>query len=102
MVTEVNESNFSEVTASGAAVVDFYASWCMPCRVVGGTLEKISADNPDISIGKCNIEDNPTLAEAFGVRNIPFLVYFKDGEAVDGVAGLQTEQQILDKINELK
>lgn len=101
MVLEVNENNFSEITSDGVVVLDFFATWCGPCRLLGSTLDKIAAERSDVKFGKCNIEDNPSLAEQFGVRNIPFVVYFKDGEAVDGIAGLQTEKQLLEKIDSL-
>ena len=102
MITSVNKENLLETIADGIVIVDFYAEWCSPCRLLGSTLEKMSAEHDDFKIAKCDIEDNKELAEKFGVRNIPLLVYFKDGEVMGVAAGLQTEQQIMEKINELK
>lgn len=102
MVTSVNKENLLDTIADGIVVVGFYAEWCSPCRLLGNTLEKMSAEHHDFKIAKCDIEDNKELSEKFGVRNIPLLVYFKDGEAMGVAAGIQTEQQIMEKINELK
>ena len=102
MITKLTKKNFMETISKGIVIVDFYAEWCSPCRVLGKTLDKMSEELPDVTIAKCDIEENQELAEKFGVKNIPLVAYFKDGNAVSVAVGLQTEQQIMEKINELK
>ena len=86
----VTDQDF-EKTVLGAdkpVLVDFWAPWCMPCRMIAPTLEKIASErNGDITIAKMNIDENPLTAQQYGVMSIPTMVVFNNGEAVEGTVG---------------
>ena len=98
----VDSSNFdAEVNNSDVpVVVDFWAEWCGPCKVIGPSLEEISDEMAGkVKITKLNIDENPDLAAKFGVRSIPTLIIVKDGEVKDIQAGARPKSQLLDWIN---
>lgn len=76
-------------------LLDFYADWCGPCRMVGPIIEEIANERDDIIVGKINVDQNPDLAAAFGVSTIPTLVVMKNGEIVNRSAGARPKAQIL-------
>ena len=84
-----DSGNFQETVlqSSKPVVVDFWAPWCGPCKQIAPDLEAISDSEPGVTIAKVNIDENPDLAQAYGVRSIPMLVAFKGGEAVDMKVG---------------
>ncbi|MBO4697947.1 MAG: thioredoxin [Lachnospiraceae bacterium] len=80
-VISVNEQNYQEVVNGGKTVLlDFYADWCGPCRRVSPLVERLSEEHPELAVGKINVDDEPELAEQFGVMSIPMLVVLKDGK----------------------
>lgn len=92
----INKNNFSEVLNSEKTVLlDFYASWCGPCRMVSPVVDKIAAENPQLFVGKINVDDEPGLAESFGVTGIPALFVLKNGKVVNQSVGAVSERQIL-------
>lgn len=94
MIKHLKENNFEECVASGTILVDFYADWCGPCKMMGNILEGL-----DIEVLKVNTDEFPELAQNFGVMNIPTLVLFKDGSKVDKLVGLQSKEDILEFVN---
>lgn len=93
----INQRNFqTEVINSDKPVLlDFWASWCGPCRMVAPILEEIAAERPDIKVGKVNVDEQPELAGQFGVMSIPTLVVMKNGRAVRQSVGAQPKERIL-------
>lgn len=98
---EVTDATFeSEVINSDKPVlVDFWAPWCGPCRMVGPVLEEIATENGDVKIVKVNVDENQQYAGKLGVFNIPTMIIYKGGEPVDKLVGAMPKQQILDRIN---
>ena len=102
MALEVTQDNFSEVLESEIAVVDFWAGWCGPCRMVGPVIDQLAEDNPDVSVGKLNVDENPRAAAEYGIRSIPAVMFFKNGELVDRMLGAQSKGAYQAKIDSLK
>ncbi len=96
-VLQINKDNFSsEVLSSDKPVLlDFYADWCGPCRIVSPLVDEIANEHPNIKVGKINVDNNPELAEQFGVMSIPTLVVVKDGQVVNQAVGARPKEQIL-------
>ena len=76
-------------------LLDFWAPWCGPCRMVGPILEKIAAERPDVKVGKVNVDEQPELAGQFGITSIPTLMVLKNGEIVNQAMGARPKSQIL-------
>ena len=96
-VLKITNDNFqSEVMESEKVVLlDFYADWCGPCRIVGPTVEEIAAENPQIKVGKINVDENMDLAMRFKVASIPLLLVMKDGQVVNKALGAMPKADIL-------
>lgn len=95
-VLKVNKSNFEEVKANEKKVLlDFYADWCGPCRMVGPIVEQIAEEHPEYLVGKVNVDDEPELAAAFGVTSIPMLAVMEKGEVINQAVGARPKAQIL-------
>ena len=88
-VVELNPESFKELITGSAALVDFYATWCGPCRNMLRELEKFAAEHPEINVGKLNIEsdENRELAAAFDVSTIPSIFFFRNGQLVTHLTG---------------
>ncbi len=95
-VLHIGQNNFDQVKNSGKTVLlDFYADWCGPCRMVAPLVEQIAEEHPEYLICKINVDDEPALAQEFGVQSIPTLVVFKDGKVVTKSPGARPKAQIL-------
>ena len=96
-VIKISSKNFeSEVISSEKPVLlDFYADWCGPCRMVGPIVSEIADERVDIKVGKINVDEEPMLAEKFGVFSIPMLVVMKDGRIVNQMLGYRPKEAIL-------
>ena len=98
-VIAVNKENFDAVTANGTVLLDFYADWCGPCRLVSPLVDEIANERSDILVCKINVDDDPSLAEQFEVFSIPTLVIMKDGNVVEQSAGARPKASILAMID---
>lgn len=95
MIKQLTKENFEHEIKSGKTVlVDFWATWCGPCKMIAPELEKLAAKHEDLLIGKVNVDDEPELANACSISAIPTLMLFKDGKHVDTAVGFQNEQQL--------
>ena len=95
-VTRLTKENFSEETSVDVPViVDFYADWCGPCKMLSPTIDEIAEERSDIVVGKINVDEEPELAESFNVYSIPTLVVLSGGEEVNRMTGARPKAQIL-------
>ncbi len=95
-VLMVTKDNFNEVKESEKRVLlDFYATWCGPCRMLGPVIDQIAEENPDYLICKINVDEEPELAQAFGVSSIPSLFVMEKGEIIAQSLGAKPKDQIL-------
>ena len=95
-VLSINKNNFDSVKESSKTVLlDFYADWCGPCRMVSPVVDQIAEENPQFLVGKINVDNEPELAQEFGVLSIPTLVVLKDGKVARRETGARPKAQIL-------
>ncbi len=96
-VIHVDKNSFQEevVNSSKTVLLDFWASWCGPCRMVAPILDEIAQERSDIKVCKVNVDEQPELARQFGIMSIPTLMVFKDGKVVNQTVGARPKGQIL-------
>ena len=99
---ELTNATFDATVAEGVSVVDFWAPWCGPCRMIAPVIEELAEDfEGKANICKVNTDEEQEIAVKFGIRSIPTIMFFKNGELVDQVVGAQSKQAFTDKINAL-
>ena len=100
MAAIINKENFENLVLKSERTVllDFYADWCGPCRTLMPVIEQISQENPDIMVGKINIDSEPELAQKFGVMTIPSLFVIKNGAVVSSSVGVKPKRAILEMV----
>ena len=98
-IRNITEAEFDESVKSGKVVVDFWATWCGPCKMQGALIDqKLVPEHPEIEVLKVNVDEEPALAARFGVMSIPTLILYKDGQVVDQLVGLTKPDEILAKL----
>ncbi len=99
----IDQNNFEEIINSKpVALVDLWAAWCGPCRMLSPTVDDIAEEYEGrVAVAKCNVDDNDDLAANFGVRSIPTLLFFKDGQLAEKTVGLVSKQEIETILNNL-
>ena len=95
MSLKLDANNFEQTVSQGVALVDFYADWCGPCRMLAPVIEEIAEERTDITVGKLNISDHPEIAANFGVVSIPTLILFRDGVEQKRIVGARPKKAIL-------
>ncbi|GHU63081.1 thioredoxin [Bacteroidia bacterium] len=100
MALQITDENFKELLAAGKpVVVDFWAEWCGPCRMIGPAVEELAKEyEGQAIIGKINIDENSEVTDEFGIRSIPTILYFKDGQLVDKVVGATSKTNLETKL----
>ena len=104
MALELNIQNFADTVKNNeVVVVDFWAPWCGPCRMIAPIIEELSEEYKDkgVVVAKVNTDEAPEIAAQFGIRSIPTVIFFKNGEAVDAMIGAAPKQMYVEKIEAL-
>ena len=103
MEVTITSENFENLKKGNLPlVVDFWATWCGPCRMIGPIISKLAEKyDGKIAVGKCDVEENDELSAEFGIRNIPTILFFKNGDVVDKMVGAQSEAKLEEKFQAL-
>jgi thioredoxin 1 len=104
MALEITDGNFQElvVESDKPVMLDFWAPWCGPCRMIAPHVEEMAKEFVDKAvIGKVNVDNNPAISERFGIRNIPTVLFIKNGQMADKQVGLCPKQTLVNKLNAL-
>lgn len=102
MALEITDANFEELVLKSdkPVLVDFWAEWCGPCRMVGPVVEELSKEyDGKAVVGKVNVDNNSGISAQFGIRNIPTLLFFKNGQVVEKHVGVAAKNVLADKLN---
>ena len=98
-VIKVTNENFNElISRENTTLIDFYADWCGPCRMLGPVIEEIANEKKDLNVAKLNVDTLKDLANQFGVRSIPTMIVFKNGKEIKRLVGFLPKEQILERI----
>ena len=99
-VVKINKNNFEELVLNSkkTVLIDFYADWCGPCKMVAPIVEEISEEYPDVIVGKINVDDEMELAVKFGIQSIPALFVLKDGKIKDSAIGYKPKEVLLEML----
>ncbi len=100
MAVKITDANYEEIAATDKLIlIDFWAQWCGPCRMLSPTIDDLANEYEGRAvIGKVDVDDNPDIAEKFSIRNIPTILFVKNGEVVDKTVGAVPKNEIIDKI----
>jgi thioredoxin 1 len=104
MAVTLTDSNFDEIVLNAAkpVLVDFWAEWCGPCRVIGPIVSEIAEDYKDkVIVGKLDVDNNPAISLKYGIRNIPTVLFFKNGQVADKQVGVVPKSNLVNKVEAL-
>ena len=98
-VLEINDSNFDEIVKGNETVlVDFFATWCGPCKMMSPIIDEIADENANITVGKCDVDEADELADKFSIMSIPTIMVFKNGEPSQTFVGLTSKEDIVNAL----
>jgi thioredoxin 1 len=98
-VKNLTDGSFDQDVSQGLVLVDFWAEWCAPCRMVAPIVEELSNEIPQVTFGKLNVDENQMVAQKLGITSIPTLILYKNGQPVDRVVGLMPKPQLKNFVN---
>ena len=103
MALQITDANFEELLGTGKPMVlDFWAEWCGPCRMVSPIIDELAQEYEGrVTIGKINVDENDDVVGRFGIRNIPTVIFFKNGEMVDRIVGATSKDKFKEKVENL-
>ena len=103
MALQITDANFEEMLGTGKPMVlDFWAEWCGPCRMVSPIIDELAQEYEGrVTIGKMNVDENDDVVGRFGIRNIPTVIFFKNGEMVDKIVGATSKDKFKEKVENL-
>jgi thioredoxin len=93
-VKEITDNTFTDETSTGIVVIDFWAEWCGPCRMLSPILEDLSKEMTNVQFKKINVDENPIIAGSLGITAIPTVIIYKDGRPVERIVGLLPKEHI--------
>ena len=94
----INDSNFDDKIKSGKVIVDCYADWCAPCKMLEPVIKELDEELSDITFFKINVDENPNKAGEYGIMSIPTMLFFKDGQKIDQFAGFMPKEPLKERI----
>ena len=99
-IIHANDDNFNDLTSNGTVLVDFYADWCGPCRMLSPIIEDLASDRNEVKFVKVNVDEAHDTAKTFGVMSIPTIILFKNGQIIDKKVGLCSKDTLNEMINQ--
>ncbi len=100
-VKKITNENFEELRREdGTVLLDFYADWCGPCRMLSPIIDEIASERPDLTVGKVNVDDEPELSHEFGIVSIPTVIVMRRGKVVNRLTGARPKAQLLSLLDE--
>lgn len=102
MVKDITDAQFKEATDSGLVLVDFWATWCGPCKMQSPVIEQLAEEMSEVEFYKVDVDENKETASEFGIMSIPTLLVKKDGEVVEKLTGYHSKEQLTEVLNTYK
>ena len=99
MIKEITSKEFKEVIKDGKVVIDFFATWCGPCKMLSPVMDEISSELKDVNFYKIDVDKNEDVAMEYVIMSIPTIIIFKDGKIVNSIVGLKSKDELINIIN---